>query len=136
MQPDGTPSGRYAFVTGASAGSSANTDDLDGQTTIESVPIALPATPGALSFSYVWSHGPSSAADFFRLYVEDEGGTKHLVWHVDGTASTVGASWHQARVSLADYGGQKVRLMFRATDGGHDTLVEALVDDIRVERPS
>ena len=34
MQPDGTPSGRYAFVTGASAGSSANTYDLDGQTTI------------------------------------------------------------------------------------------------------
>ena len=91
MQPDGTPSGRYAFVTGASAGSSANTYDLDGQTTIRSVPIALPATPGALSFSYVFAHGPSSAADFFRLYVEDEGGTKHLVWHVDGTASTVGA---------------------------------------------
>jgi len=136
MQPDGTPSGRYAFVTGASAGSSPNTYDLDGQTTIESVPIALPATPGALSFSYVWSHGPSSAADFFRLYVEDEGGTRHLAWHVDGTASTVGASWHQARVSLADYGGQTVRLIFRANDGGHDSLVEALVDDIRVERPS
>ena len=103
------PSGRYAFVTGASAGSTANTYDLDGQTTIESVPIALPATPGALTFSYVWSHGPSSAADFFRLYVEDEAGTKHLVWHVDGTASTVGASWHQARIGLADYAGQKIR---------------------------
>ncbi|HEY7968512.1 MAG TPA: M14 family zinc carboxypeptidase, partial [Candidatus Limnocylindrales bacterium] len=136
IQPDGTTSGRYAFVTGAAAGSSANTNDLDGRTTIRSVPIALPATPGRLSFWYVWAHGPSSVSDYLRLYVQDEAGTRHLAWHVDGSSSTVGASWHQARVNLAAYGGQKIRLLFQANDGGRDSLVEALVDDIRVERPS
>ena len=83
------------------------------------------------------AHGPSSAADFFRVYVEDEGGTKHLVWQVVGTASTVGGVVASRPGSASPTtAGQKIRLMFRANDGGHDSLVEALVDDIRVERPS
>jgi len=29
-----------------------------------------------------------------------------------------------------------VRLVFQATDGGHDSLVEVGIDDVRVERPA
>jgi carboxypeptidase T len=136
MQPNGTTSGRYAFVTGRLAGSSLNSNDLDGRTTIRSVPIAIPATPGRLSFRYVFSHGPSSTADSLRAWVEDETGKRTLVWSVLGSSSTVGAAWKTASAPLTPWAGKKIRIVIMATDGGTNSLVEALVDDIRVERPS
>ena len=61
IQPDTTPL-RAAWRSSPvrPAGANANAYDLDGATTIRSVPITLPATPGALTFRYVFAHGPSS----------------------------------------------------------------------------
>jgi carboxypeptidase T len=136
MQPNGTTSGRYAFVTGRLAGSTLNSNDLDGRTTIRSVPIAIPAAPGNLTFRYVFSHGPDTTADSLRAWVEDEAGKRTLVWSVLGSSSTVGAAWKTASAPLTTWGGKKIRIVIMATDGGTDSLVEALVDDIRVERPA
>jgi carboxypeptidase T len=136
IQPTGVTSGRYAYATGLSAGTSANSNDLDGTTTIRSRPVRLPATPGRLSFRYVFAHGPSSAADTLQVYVQAEDGTRTLVWSRAGTASTVGASWRTGAASLADWGGTTIQLVIKATDGGTNTLVEALIDDVRIERPS
>jgi hypothetical protein len=136
MQADRPASGRYAFVTGLPAGSTANSYDLDGTTTIRSVPIALPATPGALSLRYTFAHGPSSAADSLKVFVEDESATRTLVWSRLGTAGTVGASWFRATADLSAWGGQKIRIVIQATDGGSNSLVEVGIDDVRVERPS
>jgi aminopeptidase S len=136
IQPAATTSGRYAFVTGRPAGPTPNTHDLDGRTTIRSVPIALPATPGNLTFRYVFAHGPGSSDDSLRVWVEDDTGTRTQVWWVSGSPRTIRATWRVASASLAPWAGKSVRIVIVATDGGRNTLVEALVDDIRVERPS
>lgn len=136
IQPTTTVSGRYAFVTGRLAGASANSDDLDGRTTIRSVPIPLPATPGNLTFRYVFAHGPDTSADSLRVWIEDGSGTRTLVWGVIGSPRTVAAAWHSGSAALTRWAGQSIRIVISATDGGRDSLVEALVDDIRVERPS
>jgi hypothetical protein len=136
MQPNGTTSGRYAFVTGRLAGSSLNSYDLDGRTTIRSVPIALPATPGNLNFRYVFSHAPTTTADSLQAFIEDEAGKRTLVWSVLGNSSTVGAAWRTASAPMTPWAGKKIRIVIVATDGGANTLVEALVDDIRIEQPA
>jgi carboxypeptidase T len=133
-QPDATVSGRYAFVTGAAAGTYTNSNDLDGVTTIRSVPIALPAEPGDLSFRYVFAHGPSSSEDGIKVWVEDEAATRTLVWSTEGTANKVGAAWVRAAVPLTPWAGTSIKIVIQAADGGPDSLVEVLVDDIRVEQ--
>ncbi len=102
--------------------------------TIRSVPIALPAEPGDLSFRYVFSHRYGSNEDVIKVWIEDESDTRTLVWEKIGSASTVGASWVRASAALTPWAGTSVRIVIQATDGGPDNLVEVLVDDIRVER--
>ena len=132
-QPDAVVSGRYAFVTGL-AGPSATAYDLDGVSTIRSVPIALPANPGVLSFRYVFAHRGGSSADGIRVWVEDDAGTRTLVWSKAGAATTVGASWVRASAALTPWAGTSVRIVIQARDGGGENIVEVLIDDIRVER--
>ncbi|HUP54643.1 MAG TPA: M14 family zinc carboxypeptidase [Methylomirabilota bacterium] len=135
-QPDGVASGRYAFVTGAAAGSTPSTYDLDGQTTLRSVALKLPSTPGQLSFRYVYSHGPSSTADGVKVWIEDDAThARTLVWSAAGTPSTVGASWRTATAVMTPFAGKAVRIVIQATDAGPDSLMEVLVDDVRLERP-
>ncbi|HET9615204.1 MAG TPA: M14 family zinc carboxypeptidase, partial [Candidatus Limnocylindrales bacterium] len=136
MQNGSTVSGRFAFTTGPLAGSGANANDLDGISTIESVPIALPAVPGPLSFRYYFAHGPSSAADSLRVYVEDAAHHRTLVWQRLGTANAVYGAWTRTTASLTAFAGTSVRLVFQATDGGPNSLVEVGIDDVRVERPA
>lgn len=135
MQPDGVSSGRYAYATGLSAGTSGNSNDLDGTTTIRSRPVSLPATPGRLSFRYVFAHGASSTADTLKVFVE-AGGKRTLVWSRAGTSTIAGASWRTATAALGGWAGTSVRIVIQATDGGTNSLVEALVDDVRIERPA
>ena len=134
IQPTGVVSGRYALVTGASAGSVANSNDLDGRSTVRSVPIALPPTPGDLSFRYVFAHGPSSADDTLQVFVEDEAKNRTLVWSIAGDSSVKAAQWVRAAVPMTDWAGQNIRIVIQATDGGTNSLVEVVVDDVRIER--
>ena len=87
-----------------------------------------------LSFRYTFAHGPSSSADFLAAYIEDAAGHRTLVWKKAGTSSTVSAVWTRASVALDRWAGTTVRIVFRATDAAPDSLVEAALDDIRVER--
>ena len=134
IQPDATASGRYSFVTGPAAGASANANDLDGVTTIRSIPIALPAEPGVLSFRYVFAHGPNTSSDSLKAWIEDETGTRTLVFSKPGTWATVPAAWTRAVVPLTPFAGTSIRIVIQASDRASDNLVEVLVDDIRVER--
>jgi carboxypeptidase T len=133
-QPATLASGRYAFVTGAPAGAYTNANDLDGVSTIRSVPIALPAEPGDLSFRYVFAHRGGSAEDGIKVWVEDEAATRTLVWAKAGDATTVGASWKRGWAHLTPWAGTSIRIVIQAVDGGPNNLVEILIDDIRVER--
>jgi carboxypeptidase T len=134
VQPTWTTSGRSDFVTGAAAGTTAASNDLDGKTTIRSVPIALPAMPGNLSMRYVFAHVGGSATDTLRVFVEDANTKRTLVWSKAGSAATVAAQWQTMSVPLTAWAGTSIRILVQANDGWPNTLMEALVDDIRVER--
>ncbi len=133
IQPSGTHSGRMALVTGRSGGS-INSYDLDGKSTVRSVPIALPSTPGPLTFWYVFSHGPDNSSDYLKMWIEDENGDRKQVFSRFGSSKTVSGGWHPAKVSLDPWAGQKIRIVIQAADGGSNSTVEALIDDVRVER--
>lgn len=135
VQPEPASSGRYAFVTGLPSGSSANANDLDGISTIRSAPISLPATPGPLSWRYFWGHGPSDDHDSLAVWVENAQGVRTLVWAVPGTPLTNAGSWKSASVSVSQWAGQAIRIVVQAKDRGTDSVVEAGVDDVRVQQP-
>jgi hypothetical protein len=138
-QPETTPSGRYAFVTGL-AGGSPSADDLDGgRTSVESRTFALSSLPGQkLTFRYTFAHYASAtAADEFRVeVVPDGGGPATTVFLRKGSAVDRDAVWASASVSMDAFAGQTIRLRFSATDASPEGLVEAAFDDVRVTRPS
>jgi len=139
-QLDRVTSGRYALVTGLAAGSTAMTNDLDGgMTTVRSAPIALPADLaelGPLSFRWSWAHGANaSAGDALEAYVEGADGVRPLVFDRRGRQVDLDARWNVERVSLDAWAGQSIRIVFQARDMGRDSLIEAAIDDVRIERP-
>jgi carboxypeptidase T len=136
-----TTSGRSAFVTGLRAGADETANDLDGgETTLRSPSIALPADPaafGPLSFRYTLAQGMTTdAADGLEAYVEDAAGVRTLVFEVRAWSVDLDGAWSTARLSLAAWAGQSVHLVFVARDARRDSLVEAAIDDVRVERPT
>jgi len=142
LQLDATTSGSRALVTGAAAGASSGENDLDGTTTIRSAPIAVPAATGdpaatgPLTFRYYLAHAAdSSPDDWFRAWVEAADGTRTLVLEELGAAEVDAAAWAEARIAMDPWAGQTVRIVLGAADGGPDSLVEAAVDDVRIERP-
>ena len=124
------------MVTGGPAGTGANQYDLDGgTTTIRSAPIKLPAKVGSLTFRYYLAHGSnSSTKDSFMAWVE-VGGTRFRVFRDLGAGIIQQGKWTKAGVPLTKWAGQTIRIVFTATDGGPDSLVEAGVDDVRIELP-
>jgi len=132
------PSGSKAFVTGASAGSSANANDLDGTTSIRSTELTLAATAGQrLFFRYVFAHGAnSSSADKLAASIETAGGIRTPVVTLTGSAADVDGTWKYVFAPLDAWAGQTVRIHFEAVDGGGDSLVEVEIDDVRVTRGS
>jgi carboxypeptidase T len=136
MQPSVTASGARALVTAYNIEGGAGANDLDGVTTIASAPVVVPSTPGNLTFRYYLAHTASATADdSLRAYVQNAAGARTLVLHELGGADVDAATWATARVSMASWAGQSVRIVFVATDGAADSFVEAGIDDVRIERP-
>lgn len=142
--PAGTPwqstsasSGSRALVTGASAGSKPSAHDLDGGvTSIRSTLVAIPAETGLLSFRYSFAHASNAtSADYFRAFVEAEDGTRTLVREERAAANTDRPRWTSVTVSMAPWAGQNVRIVFEAADLGAASMIEAVVDDVRITRP-
>jgi len=131
-----TTSGSMALVTGAPAGVSANSYDLDGRTTIRSAVIRLPPTAGQkFTFRYVFAHDARArAADYLRATVEAEDGTRTVVFLRTGKASDVDGVWRTASISMDAWAGQPIHLRFEAADGGINNLVEVEIDDVRITR--
>jgi carboxypeptidase T len=131
------PSGSYALVTGARAGTTAHSYDVDGGvTTVRSAPVRLPAVIGALTFRYYLAHSSnSSSMDYFRAYVEDATGHRTVVRQERGSATTDLPTWSTATISMAPWAGQTIRIVFAAADLGRASTVEAAVDDVRITRP-
>ncbi len=132
-----TTSGRAGLVTGRKVNGAASASDVDGgTTTVRSAPVTLPAQVGALQFRYYLAHQlGSTTADAFRAYIEDGTGARTLVLQELGGPGVDAAAWATARVAMTPWAGQTIRIVFEATDGDVDSLVEAGVDDVRIERP-
>jgi murein tripeptide amidase MpaA len=133
-------SGSRAFITGLPAGAKPGSYDLDGRTSVASRQIALPADPatyGPLTFRWYLAHSAgSTSADVFRVFVVDAAtGTQTKVFERLGRAADVDAAWRSASVSLGPFAGRTIRLLFVAGDNGPHNLVEAGLDDIRIQRP-
>ncbi|HKE16344.1 MAG TPA: S8 family serine peptidase [Kofleriaceae bacterium] len=126
-------SGTFDLVTGASAGASAGVNDIDGGTTsIRSPAITLPAGTITLSFAFYLAHGSnSSSADFLRVRVV--GATNQVVFQELGTTSDDDAVWATRSVDISAFAGQSVRILVEAADAAGASLVEAAVDDVRIE---
>jgi hypothetical protein len=132
-----TVSGSEALVTGAKAGSTASSNDVDGGvTTVRSGRIALPATVGRLTFRYYLAHSSNATSlDYFRAYVERADGSRTLVLQELGAANTDRPAWASASISMTPWAGQTVRIVFAAADRGRASTIEAAVDDVRIRRP-
>ena len=135
MQLDDAVSGYHTMVTGAAAGRYANSYDLDGITTARSPQITLGASPGDLVFSASFSYGPTAtSADWFRVWVEAQDGTRTLVHQRLAASRYRYAAYTEVRVSCARWANQVVRVVIGAGDIGRPSLVEVAVDDVRIER--
>jgi subtilisin family serine protease len=134
LQLGTTTSGSNDLVTGATAGTSAGANDVDGGTTsVRSGVIALPAT-GTLTLSAQWylAHlNNATSADFFRISVVS-GTTTTTVFQQAGSAANRAGAWSTATVNLTPFAGQSIRLLVQAADAGTASLVEAGVDDVRI----
>ena len=131
------PSGSRAFVTGGSAGSSANANDLDGRTSVRSPSIKLSSATGQrLFFRYVLAHGSnSSSADRLTASIETSSGRTAVIT-LTGKAADVDGVWRSIAAPLDAWAGQTIRIHFMAVDGGSNSLVEVEIDDVRVTRGS
>jgi len=135
MQLDDAVSGFRAMVTGTLAGRAPDSYDLDGITTARSPQITLGADPGDLVFNASFSYGPTAtSADWFRVWVEAEDGTRTLVHQRLAASRYRYAAYTEARVSLTAWANQVVRVVIGAGDEGRASLVEVAVDDVRIER--
>jgi hypothetical protein len=126
-------SGSFDLVTGASAGSAVGDNDIDGgTTTIRSPEIVLPSGTITLSVAYYMAHlSNSSSADFLRVRVV--GATSQTALQELGAANDDGAAWLTASVNISAFAGQTVRILIEAADASSASLVEAAIDDVRIE---
>ena len=132
-----TTSGSRALVTGAAAGATVNSNDLDGGITTErSSPVTLPDPVGNLTFRYYFAHSSnSSIEDYLRAYVETADGKRTVVLQERGAMNTDLPFWATANIPMAPWAGQTIRIVFEAADKGRASTVEAAIDDVRITRP-
>jgi extracellular elastinolytic metalloproteinase len=121
------------LVTGATAGSSVGSNDIDnGVTSIQSPAIALPSEGSStLSFAYYLAHlNNATSADFLRVQIV--GATTTTVFEELGAANTDAGAWETTSVSLDAFAGQTIRILISAADASGGSLVEAGIDDVRI----
>jgi len=132
-QLDVTVSGEYALVTGALAGNSASSYDVDdGVTTIRSPDIALPSSGEiTLSFQYYLAHARDSfKQDGLRVMVV--GAATSTILEEEGGREDDDAAWEGFSASLNAFAGQTIYLLIEGTDAARESLVEAAIDDVLI----
>ena len=125
------------MVTGLSAGSVVNYNDLDnGLTSIESPPITLPAT-GTLTLSidfYLAHLNNATSADFISIRIVDGNGVAQTVLARGATATNVAGRWTTRTANLSAWAGQTVRVRVEAVDNDPNGVVEAGFDNVVIRR--
>ncbi|MFH1680603.1 MAG: hypothetical protein ABIH26_08170, partial [Candidatus Eisenbacteria bacterium] len=138
VQPenDHTPApGVNCYATQLAAGSSAGTYDVDGgRTTLVSPVIDLSDAAMALVSYWRWytnNLGNAPNEDYWRVQVSSDG--SNWVYLENTTQSD--NSWQRYLFNLGDYVSltSTVQFRFMAEDAGTGSLVEAAVDDFKIE---
>jgi glucose/arabinose dehydrogenase len=136
LQPGHCQGSNNCLITGLAAGSSNGSNDVDnGQTSIQSRPIALPPTnrPVTLSFGVFFAHNErAGSSDFIRVRVIGENGVVQTVWARGGFADDVAGKWATRTASLDAWAGQTIQLRIDAVDGDDGALIEAGVDNVAI----
>ena len=123
------------LITALAAGTANGANDVDeGQTSIQSPAIALPAgRPLTLSFGMYFAHNANAtSADFFRVRVVGENGVVQTVSARGGAARNVAAAWSTRTVNLDAWAGQTIQIRIDAVDTDSGSLVEAGVDNVAI----
>jgi glucose/arabinose dehydrogenase len=123
------------LITGLSAGTSNGANDVDeGQTSIQSPAIALPAgRPLTLSFGMYFAHNANAtSADLFRVRVVGEDGVVQTVSARGGAARVVAGAWVTRTAVLDAWAGQTIQLRIDTIDADPGALVEAGVDNVAI----
>jgi carboxypeptidase T len=133
-----TTSGSADIVTGRLAGTSVNSNDVDGGTTsVRSPDFTLAAGASyAVRFRYYFSHSAASdIRDELRVRIVRDDGTEVSLFHEAGRPRDDVAAWATANVAIpAAFVGATSHLLITASDRGPGNLVEAGVDDVSVMR--
>jgi hypothetical protein len=138
---DHTPgSGTMCWITDYRAGSSVGTYDVDGGKTTLKSPIFNLSSAGSAMISY-WrwysnTAGAAPNADTFRVDISNDGGTNWVNAETVGpTGAQAGGGWYYyefsatSKVALTS----QIRLRYVAEDAGSGSVVEAAVDDFRID---
>lgn len=132
-QPDDdhTLDGTRCYVTGAPAGGSPGANDLDGGPTILTSPtFDLAGRDGIVSY-WRWFHISVEWDDALKVKVSNDGGENWVrVEKIDHRQE-----WTQAAWRVGDYvvPTDQVRVRFAVNDTEPGSLLEALIDDFKIE---
>lgn len=125
------------LVTGLSAGTTAQSNDLDGGlTSIQSPAIALPASANlTLGFQIYLAHlNNATPADFISVRVVGNNGVAQTVWSRGASATNVPGSWATRTVDLSAWAGQTIVLRIEAVDNSPESTIEAGLDNVSIIR--
>ncbi len=131
LQLGNAVNGQNVLVTGALAGTSVGTHDIDnGTTSIQSPNIIIPPNSQVtITFSYYLAHlDNASSADFLRVIAVGNSSTT-LLEELGGNNNDA-ANWAEFSGSLDNFAGQTIHLKIEAADSGSGSLVEAAIDNI------
>nr|CAA6829667.1 MAG: Monoamine oxidase [uncultured Thiotrichaceae bacterium] len=137
MQRSNASNGNRFLVTGATAGTRLGSHDIDGGTTsIRSIPFNLPAGAGyRIKLDYYFAHlSNTNAADYLRVSAVLSNGSKQVLMEVQGRNATALAQWKALDKDISDLAGATLQLLIEAADGDSGSIVEAGIDNIRIER--
>ncbi len=131
LQLGNAVNGQNVLVTGALAGTSVGTHDIDnGITSIQSPNIIIPSNSQVtITFSYYLAHlDNASSADFLRVIAVGNSSTT-LLEELGGNNNDA-ANWTEFSGSLNNFAGQTIHLTIEAADNDSGSLVEAAIDNI------
>lgn len=134
VQPgqDHSAPGTLCWVTGAAAGSSVGTNDVDGTAILTSPVFDLTEVQNAtLQYARWFANRPGSAVDDrWITELSNDGGN---TWTPIEDEADSGSSWDDAEVSLAALPfTDAMRLRFVIADDPNNDITEALLDDLEV----
>jgi hypothetical protein len=150
MDPEGTSAqpendhtaspGTDCWVTDGDAGNSLGDRDIDGgKTTLYSPIFELAGQDDAMMSYWRWysnTEGASPNADIFEVYISNDGGTTWSEVETvgpSGPGTSGGWIFHEFRIGDVTTATDQIQLRFTASDEGDGSIVEAAVDDLRVD---